>query len=192
MSGTKTQLDPEELTILAAVRGLNLAGRTTNNSQVASESRLNRTRVATVTTRLSSFRLIENTATGNAYHWQVTPAGRDCLAEQELPPASTSHSEIPEVIQKHFDRKLLPGDKRPALRVAQTFSSRAGWLDTSMTQVPTYTVIRELSARGVTSIGVQAQGADAIADFPIEPLLAETSRPLLGGGLIGGTQRKDH
>jgi hypothetical protein len=94
--------------------------------------------------------------------------------------------EVPSAIAAHFERKRATGEPRQMPMITQVYRDGTPWEDTE--PVPaTFTQIRHLARKGVTSVAVQAYGS-AHADFPVEPMLREASFPLLGGSLIGGTR----
>lgn len=64
--------DPGVAEVYGAIIRLNMAGRSTNNSQIASMSGVPRTRVAEVTAMLKSRGFIKNVSNGSAYHWRIT------------------------------------------------------------------------------------------------------------------------
>lgn len=65
-------LDNQELKAYQAVRRLNAARRTTNNSQVAASSGLSRATAARVCQCLRARGFLVNVSRGAAYHWRVT------------------------------------------------------------------------------------------------------------------------
>jgi DNA-binding MarR family transcriptional regulator len=77
----KSRLSADELAVLEAVRELNLGGHTTNNSQLAGRSGRSRSKVGEAAGFLQRRKLIQDTGKGAAYHWQITPSGRELLAE---------------------------------------------------------------------------------------------------------------
>jgi ABC-type branched-subunit amino acid transport system substrate-binding protein len=66
----------DEEAVLKAVAVLNASGRSTNNSQIAAESGLPRTRVAAVARQLSDSGNIRDVSRTAAYHWRITLKGK--------------------------------------------------------------------------------------------------------------------
>lgn len=65
-------LTDTEHQVYEAVRDLNRAGRTTNNSQLAASTRLSRNVIADVTTHLRRRGYLKDVSSGAAYHWRLT------------------------------------------------------------------------------------------------------------------------
>ena len=65
-------LDSFEQQVYKAVKQLNGARRTTNNSQIASVTGLSRNTISKVTRELWARDFIRNAGKGAAYHWRVT------------------------------------------------------------------------------------------------------------------------
>jgi DNA-binding Lrp family transcriptional regulator len=65
-------LTDDETNVYAAIKRLNAARRTTNNSQIANSSGLPRTAVGQLTEGLRARGFIRNTGQGAAYHWRLT------------------------------------------------------------------------------------------------------------------------
>lgn len=61
----------DEQTVYDAIKAINAAGRTTNNSQIARYTGMSNGRVATVVTELRSRGFIKNVSRGAAYHWRI-------------------------------------------------------------------------------------------------------------------------
>jgi hypothetical protein len=95
-----------------------------------------------------------------------------------------ARSEVPGAIAHYFERKRAMGKPTAWQMPMITQVFRCGkWED--VTPVPaTFTEIRALLRTLAEVVACRAYGS-APADFPIAPLLAEASRPLLGGALIG-------
>jgi hypothetical protein len=97
-----------------------------------------------------------------------------------------ARSEVPGAIAHYFERKRAMG-KPTAWQmpmITQVFISGPGSWKGIAPVAATYTTIRTLARAGAEVVACQAYGS-APADFPVTPLLAEASRPLLGGALIG-------
>jgi hypothetical protein len=180
MTTTMSQLDPGELTVLTAVDQLNREKRTTNNSQVASCAHVSRSYAARATRRLSGRRLITNTATGAAYHWRMTAAGRELLAGGH---ADEPGDVIPEILTAYFERKRFPGDPKQVPVITEVWGNGVPW-EKVTPATATYANIRVLRRRGARSLGIQAYGS-VPADFTVDELLRTADQPLLGGAVIG-------
>lgn len=99
-------------------------------------------------------------------------------------------TQIPEDIAAHFERKRqMAGDRVPREipLIVQISLGKTGWTDIAPVHA-TWTNIRKFEKQGASVVACQAYGSP-YADFPIAPMLAKASLPLLGGSLIGSRSR---
>lgn len=108
----KSQLSADELDVLNTIQILNGQGRTTNNSQIASNSVVSRTAVAAITSSLRGWKLITDVSKGSAYHWRVTAAGRQLILDGETGDESPKDAELI-ARQRELNEQLRKDRERP-------------------------------------------------------------------------------